>query len=131
VVEGLNTVAIALVPIIIGYLILYFINLRLSSKAKRRELILTYLIEAYTAMERCAFRKLGTELEDAVATVQLFGTKKQIELAKQMAIDLTERKQADFDELLLDLRNSLRRELRLKEYEGGIVHLRTTWDRTI
>jgi len=129
-VEGVNTVAIALVPIIIGYLILYFINLRLSSKAKRRELRLTYLIEAYTAIERYAFRKLGTELEDAVATIQLFGTEKQIELAKQVAIDLTERKQADFDELLLDLRNSLRRELKLKKYEGGIVHLRTTWDRT-
>ena len=124
----MNELLIAVVSVLIasfvGGIIGYFLSLRLSLKEKRRELILTYLISAYTDLENSTHRQLGEELERAIATIQLFGTTKQIDLARNASREFSKNQGANLDELLYDLRNSLRRELALDEYKDGITHLR-------
>ena len=126
----MNEVLVAVIGILVPIIIGYFISLLLSFKEKRRELMLTYLIEAYTAIENSAYNEIDLKLENAIGIIQLFGTTRQIDLAKQMAFDLANHKMADLDDLLLDLRNSLRRELKLEEYKGGIFHFRVSHDNT-
>ena len=125
----MNELSIAIVSVLAGSvaggIIGYFISSMLSFKEKRRELILAYLIEAYKALENAAHRDVGEELEKAIGTIQLFGTVEQIELAKKFARNLAEHKNADYNDLIYDLRNSLRRELKLGKYEGNVTHLRT------
>ena len=120
----MNEFLIAIISVLGGSVIGYFISSILSFKEKRRELILSYLIDAYKALENAAHREIGEEIEKAIGTIQLFGTTKQIELARKFTSDLAENNSANYNDLLYDLRNSLRKELKLDKYKGNITHLR-------
>ena len=120
----MSEVLIALISVLIAGLLGYWGNSLLSLREKRRELALKYLIDAYTVMESVAHKEINSELENALGIIQLFGTIKQIELAKKLALDIANNGEANFDELLLDLRNNLRTTLGLEEYKNRIIHLR-------
>ncbi|MBI4811690.1 MAG: hypothetical protein HY800_09685 [Ignavibacteriales bacterium] len=84
-------VIISAVVIVVGW----FIGHRLSSKRdrsnKRRDLRVSYLIEAWRNLENCTNRNdldTASILEKAIADINLFGSDRQIELAQQLVIKI-------------------------------------------
>lgn len=99
---------------------------------KRRELRVQYLIEAYRRLEFAGNRSLNKEsavdFERAVADIQLFGTPAQVKLAQEFAIGFAAKKTHPLDPLLTELRQELRRELKLEAVPPLIKYLRITLD---
>jgi hypothetical protein len=95
---------------------------------KLREQRIDYLVDVYRAFSKASqhprLYEIGRELEQAVADIQLFGTSKQVELVQQFATQLGTEQVADMDALLLELRDSLRRELKGESLSSRIVWLR-------
>lgn len=115
------TVAIS----ILGWFIGYISNWKINEKSKEKEMITKYLIEAYRILSNCCQRKeLSPDLEKAVSDIHLFGTEKQIELVQKFINELINSHSAQYNDLLLELRNNLRNELNLPLVNGEIIHLR-------
>jgi len=95
---------------------------------KRRELLVTYLIEAYRRLESGANRQMTSEqaqaVESAIADIQLFGNTRQVELVQAFAQEIAEMGDGSLDELLVALRADLRRELDLAEVPARLRYLR-------
>ena len=66
----------------------------------------------------------NVKLETAIADIQLLGTQKQIELAQQFAVQMSQTGRGDSLELLIQLREDLRKELKLKPTERNLKILR-------
>ncbi|OLE53393.1 MAG: hypothetical protein AUG51_13250 [Acidobacteria bacterium 13_1_20CM_3_53_8] len=126
---------VLLVPLLITTIVAilsWIVAHRLTAKreiaGKRRELRVKYLIDAYRQLESVGNRELSSKwsevLESAIADIQLLGTPKQVEMAKRFADDFAKNRAASFDELLFDLRETLRIELQLEPVESNIVFLR-------
>jgi hypothetical protein len=110
--------AAGMVPVL-GWWVVNFLSKRRDVENDRRKLRTEYLVEAYRRMESASHRKgrqkeFEDRLESAVADIQLLGTAKQADLAAQFGIDMAEKGVAYMDELLRDLRDSLRSELKLE-----------------
>ena len=99
---------------------------------KRRELRVQYLIEAYRRLEFVSNRRItkdtAPDFERAIADIQLFGTPRQVALAREFATSFAQKGTHSLDPLLNDLRNSLREELNLEVAPSGITYLRMTFD---
>jgi hypothetical protein len=54
---------------------------------------------------------VADEVEQAIADVQLFGTPAQVQLVQKFADELGTRQEAPLNEILIELRDSLRMEL--------------------
>ncbi|HEX7847428.1 MAG TPA: hypothetical protein VF476_16620, partial [Chitinophagaceae bacterium] len=65
-----------------------------------------------------------TAVEQIIADIQLFGSSKQIELVKSTLDRLKGKTSVNLDELLDELRRSLRNELGLEEIEGKVHFFR-------
>ena len=124
-----------LVPLLIttfvaisGWYIVHWLNMARDRANKKRDLQIQYLIEAYRRLERASNRaknfENNTELESAIADIQLFGTVDQVNLAQKLSFDIAHNSHASTDDLLKDLRAELRKELRLQEVSPEIVYLR-------
>lgn len=100
--------------IILGWGITHYLALRKSARDKKREVTTEYLINAWRTLESASNRSDNShnaKLETAIADIQLLGTKKQIELAQQMAVQISQTGVGDTLELLIQLREDLRKEL--------------------
>ena len=64
------------------------------------------------------------DIESAIADIQLLGTKHQVELAVEFTKVFVSKKSASLDDLLQDLRNSLRVELELENVRPKLTFLR-------
>lgn len=119
---------IATIIPIIGWYIVHRLSVNRDRANKRRDLRVTYLIEAYRRIERSANRPKtydnNLELESAIADIQLFGSPRQVELAVKFAFDIAKKSNASTDELLTDLRKELRGELDLEPVAPEITYLR-------
>jgi hypothetical protein len=97
-------------------------------RAVRRNMRIEYLLSAYRQLERVTNREPtkehGRAIEEAVADVYLLGTPKQVELVADFAKNFAQAGGADLNNLLMDLRKSLRRELLLEADESDSVSLR-------
>lgn len=110
----------------------WFVAHRFSSSkdlaSRRRELIVGYLIDAYRKLERSAEAAepadSWSELESAVADIQLLGSSKQVALAQKFASEMAQAQTAFATQLLIELRQSLREELELDPVSTPIIHLR-------
>lgn len=97
---------------------------------ERRKQRLTYLLEAYCKLESCAYPHDPTAIwpafESAIADIQLLGTAKQLALAQKIAHAMAENPNqgASLNELLFDIRQSLRAELQLEIVETQPVVVR-------
>jgi hypothetical protein len=95
---------------------------------KRRDLKVQYLIDAYRRLQGAGHRPLvppySSDLESAIADVQLFGDPAQVAAAQKFAFEMADHGQALLDDLLASLRNDLRNELQLERTEGKLTHLR-------
>jgi len=134
--------AVALIGAIVGGLVVHLLTSRRDRLNKRRDKRIDYLIQAYRRFESCAHRQWSednkvaaaevaavmSELESAVADIQLFGSSLQVKLAQDFSRQFAGQRGASFDKLLDDLRSDLRAELDLEAVPQGILHLR--WKRT-
>jgi hypothetical protein len=97
-------------------------------RAVRRNMRIEYLLSAYRQLERVTNREPtkehGRAIEEAVADVYLLGTPKQVELVADFAKNFAQAGGADLNNLLMDLRKSLRRELLLEDDDSNSVSLR-------
>jgi len=113
---------------ILGWYIAHWFNVARDRANKKRDLQIQYLIEAYRRLERAANRPKSfdnnAELESAVADIQLFGTAGQVKLAEKFSFDIAHNSHSSTDELLINLRAELRKELGLEEIGPEIVYLR-------
>lgn len=95
---------------------------------ERRKLKVSYLLEAYRKLEGAANHSHPTskraDLESAIADIQLLGSHSQVRMAAAFAKAIAIDGSGSLDELLSDLRNSLRAELQLESVNDGIVFLR-------
>ena len=101
-----------------GWWVAYYFSKQWDIENDRRKLRTEYLLEAYRKLQNSSHR-VGNEkpyndaLESAISDIQLLGTQQQSKLAAQFSIDMAEKGVAYMDDLLLDLRNELRKELNL------------------
>jgi len=99
---------------------------------KRRELRVSYLIDAYRQLEWASNRPFSpataAKFETALADIQLFGTPKQVRLAQEFAVGFARNLTNSLDELLEDLRRDLRQELELEAVPPTIKYLRASFD---
>jgi hypothetical protein len=103
---------------IIGWFVAHQFNVAQGRMNKRQELRVQYLIDAYRRLEASSNREQLNEserdaIESSLADIQLFGTDSQIIKAQQFIDTFAEAGRASLDELLSELRNDLRRELKL------------------
>jgi hypothetical protein len=114
---------------ILSWIVAHRFNTIRDRALKKRELIINHLINAYRILANDITRREASlerdlKLETVISELQLFGSEKQIHLTKKLTDDIV--KGGDFyvDELLNDLRNSLRKELNLSPVEGNVRWLR-------
>ena len=110
-----------------GWIVVYILAIRQNNRLKKKEVTIEFLIQAWRRLERASNRKDGkyyTDIENAVADIQLLGTKRQIELAQQLAKEIAENRGGEALELLILLREDLRKELMLEETPREFKFLR-------
>lgn len=106
-----------------------FFTLRANQKARKKEVITSYLIDAYQLLSDASNRNptpLG--IEKAISDIQLFGTEEQRTLTKRILASFKgdEKERPPIDALLHLLRRDLRAELGLPaiDKDNPILHLR-------
>ncbi len=98
---------------------------RQDRDAKKREIRLQFLIEAYRQIEYSSNRppsempEAFKKIECAISDIQLFGTSKQVALASDVVGKAAAGGGLSFDELLDELRRDLRLELELESLPEG------------
>ncbi|HWZ02716.1 MAG TPA: hypothetical protein VNX40_03835 [Mucilaginibacter sp.] len=114
---------------VLSWIVAHRFNTVRDRGLKRRELITSHLINAYRILANDITRRQASldrdlKLETFISELQLFGSAKQIHLTKKLTDDIV--KGGDFyvDDLLNDLRDSLRKELNLSSVEGNVRWLR-------
>ena len=117
----------AIIPLIItalvagiGWFIVHELSISRDIKNKRVDLKIKYLIEAYRRLEHVSHRDNPDlkDFESAIADIQLFGTKRQAELARDIALEFAKNRTVSLDPLLADLREDLRKLLHLEHLQG-------------
>lgn len=119
---------------VLGWFILHRLNKLKERDTKRKELIISFLIDAWEKLEYASHREDYDRveyLEKPIAKIQMFGNKEQIELAQIFATDISTKQQASLTNLLVSLRKHLRKELKIEEVEDTIQHLRFNKDRIV
>jgi hypothetical protein len=107
---------LALVTSIASWYITHFLSRKRDLLNKKKEIRIQYLITAWQHLESSSNRdndKYLSDLEKAIADIQLFGTLKQIQLSKAIVCEFADKKRCSLDKLLQELRDDLRKELDL------------------
>lgn len=114
--------------VILGWQVSHMLTSKRDLANDRRKSKTVYLIEAYRNLETASncdnSQEKQLKIKSAIADIQLFGTKSQILLAKDFAYSFSEKNHATLDDLLFDLRRTLRIELQLDSMEEPIFYLR-------
>jgi len=123
-----------LIPALItvaGWFFGSYLNSERERKAKLREIKISYLIDAYRKLANSTKRNSKAtsyyrDLESAFSDIQLFGTDKQIEELRSSIIHGKDGviDKIMLDDILNDLRNSLRKEIELDSVSGNVFWLR-------
>ncbi|MFZ2448760.1 MAG: hypothetical protein WAW37_20550 [Syntrophobacteraceae bacterium] len=102
---------------VVGWFIVHQLSISRDIKNKRSELKIGYLIEAYRKLENVSHRDNPDmhDFETAMADIQLFGTKRQVDISQSISREFAQKKTVLLDELLNDLRGDLRGLLRLEK----------------
>ena len=120
--------AVTLVVAVRGGSLGHYLSARRDLANERRKLRITYLLEAYRRLEGASNRddpKSGwPQMESAIADIQLLGSADQVSPARQFAAEMARNSNAGLDELILDLRQSLRSELELEPVSDKVIYLR-------
>jgi hypothetical protein len=126
---GLEQILSPLLASIIGGLVVAFANhfmtRRRETEKRLAELRIGHLIECWRKIEHASLipehsgpgvrNDAYDGMDDAVARITLLGTRREIEIANQVARELSNNNSSAVVDLLNELRASLRRELSLEE----------------
>ena len=97
---------------------------RRDRENRRREQRIGYLVAAFRALSKAnnhpRLYEIADEVEQAVTDLQVFGTTQQVRLAQKFAADLGATQHAELDELLNELRDSLRKEIGREPVTGNV-----------
>ncbi|MCL4503411.1 MAG: hypothetical protein M1438_16420 [Deltaproteobacteria bacterium] len=118
---------IPLLVAVLGWFIAHRLAAARDRANKRREVRVSYLIEAFRRLGKGVHGRVfdyAADFESAVLDVQLFGNLAQIESVQKFVQEFANKHEASLDELLSHLRNDLRKELRLPEVEDKLWWLR-------
>ena len=111
----------------LGWWIVHTLSARRDVANERRKLLVSYLLEVYRNLEKAVRRsdsKAYAQLESAIADIQLLGSPSQVKMASEIATSLVANSEASINELLFDLRDSLRSELHLESVKDKIIFFR-------
>lgn len=127
--EILKYIIGALIGGVVGATLTYFFGIAKDIKSKKRELTTQYLINAYQTLvndisHRPPTNERKKKLEDLLSDIQLFGSNEQVELAKQLAREVSSGRVFELDPLIISLRGDLRKELNLSKIKGNVEWLR-------
>jgi len=119
------TLGVPTAAVIAGWFLVHWLNARRDLAARKREARLKAREAAYMRLANASNRSLSDksmdDIETFVAELQLYGTPKQIQL---MAEIVGAFKQAggfvSYDAILADLRDTIRRALRLEPVSGAV-----------
>ena len=117
--------------VIVGWIVAHRLTAARDQRNKRRDIRLSFLLEAYRRLEASSSRgpihdsKYADGFESAIADIQLLGTMEQNEMAKDLASAIASgSSDATANALLLSLRDDLRRELDLEPLGEAPIYLR-------
>ena len=121
-------IAPALLGGLVGAWLTYFFGLRRDKEERRRERVVSHLIEAYRNLENASGRDELTneqkdKLESSVAAIFLLGSKEAAEEASKLAKDVASGL-GNMNALLKVMRNNLRTELGLEQHDVDALFLR-------
>ena len=96
---------------------------------KKKELRIDYLIDAWQKIEYASNRDINEKefieyVEKPIASIQLFGTLAQINLAQKIADEMGKNGTASLDSILEELRDDLRNELNLEKATTTMRYVR-------
>ncbi|MGB4567549.1 MAG: hypothetical protein WBH96_00980, partial [Dysgonamonadaceae bacterium] len=118
-------ILITVVLAVFGWLIAHKLTSVRDLKNKKREIRINFLLDAYRKLERSIHKeKIGRDFVEAISDIQFLGTPPQVNMAKRIAADFAQNGQVDLDELLIDLRDSMRRELELEKIDERFIWVR-------
>ncbi|MGY0626869.1 MAG: hypothetical protein ACW7DS_14275 [Paraglaciecola chathamensis] len=122
-------IIVTIVLAVIGWMVGNYFTTRRDVANKRRELVITHLIEAYHIItnevsHREESEERNLKLEHLLSDIQLFGSQEQIAIVKQLADDVAAGGVFELNPLIASLRNDLRKQLNLPEISGNIKWLR-------
>lgn len=120
--------AVTLIVAVLGGWFGHYLSIHRERAGERRKLRVSYLLEAYRRLEGASNRndskRYRPDLESAIADIQLLGSPHQVSLATQFAIEMAKARTSSLDDLLFDLRQSLRTELELEPVSEKVIFLR-------
>ena len=116
-----------------GWIVGHRLNAARDLQNKRIELRIKYLLEAYRNLAASVETEVSREnldiLESAISDIQLLGTPKQVEKVLTWSSQFSKtgtQKDVNLQDLLEDLRTSLRSELGLRGINRKIRHVKFT-----
>jgi hypothetical protein len=114
-----------------GWVVGHWLNSERDAQNKRIELRIKYLLEAYRKLEASVETEVSREnlsiLESAISDIQLLGSPEQVEKVLSWSSQFAKtgvHKDVNLQDLLEDLRSSLRSDLGLPRIESKIRHIR-------
>lgn len=116
--------------VVVGWFISHYFSQKRDAKNKRKEIVLDFLIRSYRILSNdISSREINTidskyKFECLISDLQLFGSSKQVDLAKKIANEMRNNRSSNLDELINDLRDSLREELNLEKVKGNVEYIR-------
>ncbi len=101
---------------------------------ERRKIITNYLIEAWRTLSDASERTLSSDekrkVERAISDIQIFGSERQVDLTLKYIDNHAKNGRANVNDLLLDLRKTLRQELKLEPLPDQTMLLRFAPDQS-
>ena len=132
-VSHLVTVLVALV----GWFVVHGLNARRDRMNHNRQLRTDFLVKAFQKLANAANRhpsinsQYFRDMEAAVADIQLFGSRSQIQMVESFTKEFDQEQQASLDPLLNSLRENLRKELRYEPVEANVRWFRPEGSPTV
>jgi hypothetical protein len=119
-ISTLTAATTGLVGLIVGAFFTHMLASRRERAQKKREFILNYLIEAWRniyigSQDHVDIERKAPALERGITDVALFGTPKQIEMARTIAQEIVAKGSSNTTEILNGLRDDIRSELGLEK----------------
>ena len=123
------TIGVPAAIVVAGWFFGHWLTARRELSSRKREARLKALEAAYMRLATSSNRELTPELLDKLETfvseIQLYGTPKQVELMSQLVqAFIRPPGVVSFDELLRDLRDTIREQLALEPLQGPVWWLR-------
>lgn len=120
--------SLAALVAILGWTAAHYFAQERDRKNRSKVLRNEYLISAYRTLFRVGLdRDVGknaVDCENAISDTQLFGSMRQIELAKKYTQDISSQGTADLTKLVKELRGALRDELNIEKASDNIHFLK-------